>query len=127
MLAKGELMMNREILINHVAKTTRDMWNRGWAEANGGNVSLRLNDEQTEAFAGLQGQSEWTRRSKATPSLQGERFIFTGTGRYLRNVEIAPERNIGLVELNNTGTENAEGSLIIRHRIMLKKCESHVL
>ena len=96
--------MNRETLINHVAKTTRDMWDRGWAEANGGNVSLRLNDEQNAAFAGLQGQSEWIQLSVAAPSLQGERFIFTGTGRYLRNVEIAPERNIGLIELNNNGT-----------------------
>lgn len=39
--------MNFEIRIKHVAKTTRDMWDRGWAEANGGNVSLRLNASGT--------------------------------------------------------------------------------
>jgi len=96
--------MNRGALINHVAKTTRDMWDRGWAEANGGNVSLRLTDEQRTAFADLKGQSDWIPLCVETPSLQGERFIFTGTGRYLRNVEVAPERNIGLIELNNNGT-----------------------
>ncbi len=96
--------MKREILIRHVAKTTRDMWDRGWAEANGGNVSLRLNEEQNAAVVGLQGQSEWIPLSVAAPTLQGERFIFTGTGRYLRNVELAPERNIGIIELNLCGT-----------------------
>jgi rhamnulose-1-phosphate aldolase len=96
--------MTQDILITHFAKTTRDMWELGWAEANGGNVSLRLNQEQNAAFAGLQSQAEWIPLSVAAPALQGERFIFTGTGRYLRNVELAPERNIGLIELNKDGT-----------------------
>jgi len=36
--------MKLETLIKHVAKTTHDMWDRGWTEANGGNVSLRLSN-----------------------------------------------------------------------------------
>ncbi len=96
--------MHLDTLITHVAKTTRDMWDRGWAEANGGNVSLRLNAEQNAVIAGTQKQSDWIPLSVATPSLQSERFIFTGTGRYLRNVELAPERNLGLIELNRDGT-----------------------
>lgn len=96
--------MKHEMLIRYVAKTTRDMWDRGWAEANGGNVSLRLNKEQNATLAELHPQAEWIPLSIKAPSLQGERFIFTGTGRYLRNVELAPERNLGLIELNNGGT-----------------------
>ncbi len=95
--------MKLEILIRHVAKTTRDMWDRGWAEANGGNVSLRLNEEQNAAVAKMHNKSEWIPLPVGAPSLKGERFVFTGTGRYLRNVELAPERNIGIIELNNAG------------------------
>ena len=96
--------MNLDTLSTHVAKTTRALWDRGWAEANGGNVSLRLNPEQNAALAGTQKHAEWIPLSVAAPSLRGDRFIFTGTGRYLRNVELAPERNIGLIELNDDGT-----------------------
>jgi rhamnulose-1-phosphate aldolase len=95
--------MDFEILIRYVAKTTRDMWDRGWAEANGGNVSLRLNEEQTAAVAVVEKHPEWIPLSIAAPSLKEELFIFSGTGRYLRNVELAPERNLGIIELNDKG------------------------
>lgn len=95
--------MKPDILIRHVAKTTRDMWDRGWAEANGGNVSLRLNEEQYATITGTQKQFEWVPLSVAVPSLKRERFVFTGSSRYLRNVELAPERNIGIIELNDAG------------------------
>lgn len=95
--------MNLDILIKHVAKTTRDMWDRGWAEANGGNVSLRLNQEQNDAIAHLPDTSSWIPLPIEAPGLKKEKFVFTGTGRYLRNVELAPERNIGIIELNAVG------------------------
>lgn len=96
--------MNKEILIRHFCKTTRDMWDRGWAEANGGNVSLRLNAEQNATLGELLPPSDWFPLPVQVPSLQGERFVVTGTGRYLRNVELAPERNIGIIELDGKGS-----------------------
>lgn len=80
------------------------MWDRAWAEANGGNVSLRLNSEQNSLVEHMKNLTEWIPLPLEVPSLGSEKFIFTGTGRYLRNVELAPERNIGLIELNKNGS-----------------------
>ena len=97
------MQMKQELIIRHFAKTSRDMWDRGWAEANGGNISLRLNDEQHAATADCQPRSEWLPLPVNVSSLSRERFVLTGTGRYLRNVEMSPERNIGIIELNDVG------------------------
>ena len=51
--------MKQDLIIRHFAKTSRDMRDRGWAEANGGNISLRLNEEQRAATADCQGRFEW--------------------------------------------------------------------
>ena len=36
--------MNCEDLITTVARVSRDMWDKGWIEANGGNISVRLDE-----------------------------------------------------------------------------------
>ena len=38
--------MSCEHLITTLARITRDMWDKGWVEANGGNISVRLDDEE---------------------------------------------------------------------------------
>jgi len=35
------------VFIQEIIKTSSDMWQKGWAEANGGNISLRLRPEKT--------------------------------------------------------------------------------
>ncbi|HPO90077.1 MAG TPA: rhamnulose-1-phosphate aldolase [Victivallales bacterium] len=96
--------MIKNLLIKHMAKTGTDMWQRGWAEANGGNISLRLNSEQRALFELKKPLSEWIESGIKAPELGGDIFAFTGTGRYLRNIELAPERNIGFIELNSDAT-----------------------
>jgi rhamnulose-1-phosphate aldolase len=95
--------MNFDILLKYVTKASRDMWDMGWAEANAGNISLRLNEEQFAIIEQFKPKADWVKLESAVPNLAGERFMFTGAGRYLRNIELAPERNIGFIELDKTG------------------------
>jgi rhamnulose-1-phosphate aldolase len=95
--------MTLDILLRHISKTGRDLWDRGWAEANGGNISLRLNAEQFPVANGMVPKTDHLPLAVPVPSLGGERFLVTGTGRYLRNIEVAPERNVGIIELNAAG------------------------
>ena len=37
------------------------------------------------------------------PEIGGDRFLVTGTGRYLRNIELFPEKNVGGIEVNKMG------------------------
>lgn len=92
-----------EFLLRNLSKTGRDMWDRGWAEANGGNISLRLNSGQYDLLDGMEPRSDWRPLDMQIPELSSERFAVTGTGRYLRNIELAPERNLGFIELDKVG------------------------
>jgi rhamnulose-1-phosphate aldolase len=89
--------------LNEITKTSRDMWSKGWAEANAGNISLRLTAEVVQTNARLFRASDWVSLPLEVPVLAGEHFLVTGSGRYLRNVEIYPEKNLGVIELNAMG------------------------
>jgi rhamnulose-1-phosphate aldolase len=90
-------------LIDEIKKTSSDMARRGWAESNGGNISLRLNTEHFACFNGMAPKSGWTKLPVPMPEIAGERFLVTGTGRFLRNIEIFPEKNAGVIELDEKG------------------------
>jgi len=95
--------MDLDSLIQEMTKTARDMWERGWAEANGGNISLRLNPEQRACVEGLTPERDWQPIPVTVPGMANERFLLTGAGRYLRNVELAPEENLGVIEVDEEG------------------------
>ena len=41
----------------------------------------------------------------SAPELEGKYFLVTGTGKYFKNVEYAPQANLGLVRLTEGGTQ----------------------
>jgi len=90
-------------LIDEIKKTSGDMARRGWAESNGGNISLRLNPENYKYFNGFQAKCDWVKLPISMPEIASERFLVTGTGRFLRNIEVFPEKNIGIIEINSKG------------------------
>ncbi len=92
-----------EKLINEIKKTSGDMARRGRAESNGGNISLRLNPENYEFFNEMKPKSDWVKLPMTMPGIAGERFMVTGTGRFLRNIEVFPEKNIGVIEVDKKG------------------------
>jgi len=90
-------------LIDEIIKTSGDMARRGWAESNGGNISLRLNEEYYAYFNAFEPKFNSVKLPMAMPEIAGERFLVTGTGRFLRNIELFPEKNIGVIEIDKNG------------------------
>jgi rhamnulose-1-phosphate aldolase len=90
-------------ILDEIKKITSDMARKGWAESNGGNVSLRLNEEYRSFFNDFQPKTEPLKLPITMPTIANERFLVSGTGRFLRNVEIAPEKNMGVIEIDNKG------------------------
>lgn len=84
-----------------VIRTARDLWLKGWAERNAGNLSVRLMPGVLEADAS-RGDS-WRPLDTAIPDLAGEHFLFTDTGSYMRLVELDPQSLTSVIELNDTG------------------------
>lgn len=93
-----------EVIQNYI-RMCGDGWDQGWHERNGGNLTYRMRPEEVEQcrpyFKAAPG--EWVDMGVQADNLKGEYFISTGSGKYFRNVLLAPQDNICIVEINAAG------------------------
>jgi rhamnulose-1-phosphate aldolase len=85
--------------IKAMVKATGDMWLKGWDERNGGNVSLRLLDSDLEPYVAMLHHGRTLPIGEKINGLGGQCFLVTGSGKYLRNVQLDPEENLGVVRV----------------------------
>ncbi len=91
--------------LGRLARLCSDGCALGWHEANGGNISYRLTPEDVqECEIDFALFAEWQPLPDAVPGLAGELFLVTGSGKYLCNMERAPQECAGIIELNVDGT-----------------------
>lgn len=85
------------------------MYQLGWDERNGGNVSLLFDQDEVEKY--LNGGRKVIRTIPlpltVDPILKGRVFAITGTGRYFRNCRDYPEENLGIIRIADD-LKNAE-------------------
>lgn len=84
-------------------RTATNMYAHGWDERNGGNISLMLEEAQAAAYLDTARVLRTIPTGFAAPELAGKYFLVTGTGKYFKNVQTAPEINLGLVRLTDDG------------------------
>ena len=73
---------------------------RGWTEANAGNMSVRLDWKDVPRFDEKLGQYPLMH---PFPSLDGNLFLVTATKSRARDIPVAPEKNVGLYEIADNG------------------------
>lgn len=88
-------------------RTTTEMYRHGWDERNGGNISLKLNKAEVAEYLDVTKVIRNIPIGFNAPSLAGEYFLVTGTGKYFKNVQYAPDVNLGLFRIAADG-ETAE-------------------
>ena len=88
-------------------RTTTNMYNHGWDERNGGNISLLLSESEVKEYLDTETVLRTIPTGFKAPELDGRYFLVTGTGKYFKNVQYAPDVNLGLVRLTDGG-ENAQ-------------------
>ena len=72
-------------------RLTADAFKKGWHERNGGNLTYRVPASEVESVKdSLHAVKEWLPIGNTVPGLAGEYFLVTGSGKYMRNVELAP-------------------------------------
>ena len=85
-------------------KLTYDAWLKGWHERNGGNLSYRISEDEIKGVEEeLDQNSEFISIGVSVPNLANEYFLVTGSGKYMRNVKLAPKANIGIVKIDGNG------------------------
>ena len=86
-------------------RTTAVMYDHGWDERNSGNISLLLEEHEAAEYIDTKAVLRTIPTGFSEPSLDGRIFLVTGTGKYFKNVEYAPEVNLGLLRLADGGRQ----------------------
>ncbi|MBR3450130.1 MAG: rhamnulose-1-phosphate aldolase [Bacteroidales bacterium] len=88
--------------IDRVAEVAGYLWQKGWAERNGGNIVVNITDSVDEALRGMPAISE-QRPIGFMPHLSGCWFYCKGTGRRMRDLARDPMANGSVIRINPTG------------------------
>ena len=84
--------------------TATNMYNHGWDERNGGNISLLLDEAEIDEYLNVENVLRTIPTGFSAPELDNRYFLVTGTGKYFKNVQYAPAANLGVVRLKDGGT-----------------------
>ncbi|MCH1940098.1 rhamnulose-1-phosphate aldolase [Holdemania massiliensis] len=83
-----------------------DGFRQGWHERNGGNLSYRIPEEAVEEIRDqLRYDQPWLPIGAEVKGLAGEFFAVTGSGKYMRNVELKPESHLAIIEISPDGLQ----------------------
>ncbi len=86
-------------------RTATNMYDHGWDERNGGNISLLLDEAEVRKYLTIPAIVRTIPTGFEAPELDGKCSLVTGTGKYFKNVQYAPEVNLGIVRLADNGRE----------------------
>ena len=90
--------------VQGMIKATTDAWLKGWDERNGGNLTLRLDEADLASYkADFHAEPRYIALSQPMPQLANTPFIVTGSGKFFRNVQLAPAANLGVVKVDSDG------------------------
>lgn len=89
--------------VQQMQKVTWNLYQHGWDERNGGNVSYRLTEQEVSQYGDVHEVKRNIPIKFDAGELAGQYFLVTGTGRYFKNVKDFPERDTGLVRIAEDG------------------------
>lgn len=89
--------------VKKICGITQASYQHGWDERNGGNVSLRLTEEDLVGFNDISEVKRTLDLGFDAKVLSGSYFLVTATGRYFRNVISQPSLDLGLVKIADDG------------------------
>lgn len=85
--------------IDAVAEVAGWLWQKGWAERNGGNITVNITEFVDDAIRALPAISEPHPIGKTLPHLRGCWFYCKGTGRRMRDLARDPMANGSVIRI----------------------------
>ncbi|HKL74245.1 MAG TPA: rhamnulose-1-phosphate aldolase [Clostridia bacterium] len=89
--------------MQEVIRTISNMYRLGWDERNGGNISIILDEKEMSEYIDIEDKSRIIDVYFDASPLIGKLFLVTGTGKYFKNVEYAPDVNLGIIRILPSG------------------------
>jgi rhamnulose-1-phosphate aldolase len=100
MIRDNELLMAE---IDRITEVAGYLWEKGWAERNGGNISVNLTDTLTFQELSMPPLQAGIPLQEPVGELRGNVFYVTGTGKRMRYVAKAPFANGSLIRIADNG------------------------
>lgn len=85
--------------IEKVAEVAGYLWQKGWAERNGGNITVNVTEHADEAIRALPAISERYPIGTTLPRLKGCYFFCKGTNRRMRDLARRPMENGSVIRI----------------------------
>jgi rhamnulose-1-phosphate aldolase len=89
--------------VTEIIRTTANMYRLGWDERNSGNISYLLDEDEIAYLSPTEVIRTFPINFNAK-ALAGKIFLVTGTGKYFKNIQYAPEENLGLLRISGDGS-----------------------
>ncbi|MBQ0049473.1 MAG: rhamnulose-1-phosphate aldolase [Bacteroidales bacterium] len=86
-------------VIDQIAEVTGYLWQKGWAERNGGNITVNVTEFADESWAVMPAISPKKQIGKVLPHLKGTYFYAKGTGKRMRDLVRWPMQNGSIIRI----------------------------
>ena len=111
------ILENRSELARRVAEVAEVagyLWQKGWAERNGGNITINVTECIDDAVRALPPLSEPIPFGMTLPRLKGCYFFCKGTNRRMRDLARRPMENGAVIRILDDGA-----SYVVEHVVEL--------
>ena len=98
------ILENRPALtaeVEKVAETAGYLWQKGWAERNGGNITVNITEHVDDAMKTLPAISEPIAIGLTLPNLKGCWFFCKGTQKRMRDLARRPMENGSIIRITD--------------------------
>ena len=97
---------NQELttIISKIAEVAGYLWERGWAERNGGNISYNITEFVDDSIKSLKPLGPKIELAKSMTMLKDNYFFVTGTGKRMRYVNSDPMDNMSIIKISSDGS-----------------------
>ena len=85
--------------IDRVAEVASYLWMKGWAERNGGNITINITDSVDDSMRSMPAVSEVRSIGMTLPHIKGCWFYCKGTGRRMRDLSRRPMENGSVIRI----------------------------
>ena len=86
-------------VIDQIAEVTGYLWQKGWAERNGGNITVNVTEYMDEECRKLPPISDVKPIGMTLPLLKGKYFYCKGTGKRMRDLAREPMQNGSIIRI----------------------------
>lgn len=86
-------------VIDDVAEVTGYLWQKGWAERNGGNITVNVTEFADDSWATMPAIAPKKEIGMVLPNLKGKYFYAKGTGKRMRDLARWPMQNGSIIRI----------------------------